>query len=139
MTVNDSQRLSLNTKDSLACQGFFRVYLEPVKKEKQLSFRAEPDLARQLEAWAVKEDLPTADFIRKLLRISAGLYHRHGSLHALRQAAAVVPSSHSPEQPEHVTKEELLDRRVKLGADIIREHGPKEHRAAKKPHRTKAS
>jgi hypothetical protein len=93
-----------------------RVYLQlfgivkmPVKKEKQISFRAEPDLAQQLDLWAANEDIPVADLVRKMLRVAAVLYERHGSLHALRQlseaGATVVPSSHSQAHESHITKE----------------------------------
>jgi len=51
----------------------------PVKKDKQISFRAEPDLAQQLDLWAETEDIPVADLVRKLLRIAATLYRQHGS------------------------------------------------------------
>jgi len=56
-----------------------------MKKEKHVSFRVDEDFFDQLEAWAKKEEIPVADFVRKLTRVSAGLYKKVGSLHALRK------------------------------------------------------
>ena len=56
-----------------------------MKEHKQISFRAEDDLAEQLETWAGQEEISVADFARKLVRISAQMYEEAGSLHELRK------------------------------------------------------
>jgi hypothetical protein len=55
------------------------------KKEKQISFRTDPEFAGQLEAWAREEEISTADLIRKLIKVSAKIYREAGSLHELKK------------------------------------------------------
>lgn len=57
--------------------------VEKEKKETQLSFRVERELEDQLKAWALREELPLADLLRKVLRVAA----KYESLHVLREAS----------------------------------------------------
>lgn len=51
---------------------------------RQLSFREEEHTAAQVVEAAEQEELPVADFIRKLFRFAFRRYQEAGSLHALR-------------------------------------------------------
>jgi HicB family len=55
---------------------------------KQMSFRAEPELASRIARAAAYEELSVADFVRKVFRIGFERYEELGSLHALRSATA---------------------------------------------------
>ena len=54
------------------------------KHSKQISFRADPELANRIEAAAAFEELALADFVRKIFRVAMMEYDEAGSLHALR-------------------------------------------------------
>ncbi len=54
------------------------------KHSKQISFRAEAELAARVEAAAAFEELALADFVRKIFRVAMKEYDDAGSLHALR-------------------------------------------------------
>lgn len=55
------------------------------RKENHVSFRADDDFAEQLKEWADAEELTVADFVRKLVRVAAGIYRESGSLHELKR------------------------------------------------------
>jgi hypothetical protein len=56
------------------------------KHTRQISFRADPELAGKVEAAAAFEELALADFVRKIFRFAFKEYETAGSLHALRAA-----------------------------------------------------
>ena len=68
-------------------KGFWWLIVEinmTEKKGEKVQFRAEPELVRQLQTWADREELTAADFTRKLLRFARDLYRKEGSLHGLK-------------------------------------------------------
>ncbi len=56
----------------------------------QVAFREEPETMKLVAAAALREEIPVADFVRKLFRFAWHHYQEVGSLHALRQAAAAL-------------------------------------------------
>lgn len=59
-----------------------------ITKNKQISFRVDDDLATRVDDAAEREELPVADFVRKIFRMGFERYEMLGSLHALRDGAS---------------------------------------------------
>lgn len=55
-----------------------------IKKTKQISFKVEEALARRIELAAELEDIPLADFVRKIFLWGIDQYEAVGSLRGLR-------------------------------------------------------
>jgi hypothetical protein len=114
---------------------------KPVKKEKQLTFRAEPDMVEQLEEIATLEDMTLAKLVRSFLKIAGQLYVKHGSLHALRLAAstsAVGPKDHTSPASAHITNYDVIEDTLRLEREAF---GARKERRQKKPqtYRSKVS
>jgi hypothetical protein len=55
-----------------------------IKKTKQISFKVEDSAARRIESAAELEDIPLADFVRKIFAWGFDQYESVGSLRGLR-------------------------------------------------------
>lgn len=53
-------------------------------RSQQISFRADDELASKIQAASKVEEIPVADFVRKIFRFAFKEYQTAGSLYALR-------------------------------------------------------
>jgi hypothetical protein len=140
-------RNSCNTGKRLIDMDLCNTVLAVAKKSDITSFRLSPAFREAIDVLVGAHGARNlSEYFRGLIYLDAAL--TSGDTDPLDKPAwvtrdygkwlrkTVVPSSHSPEQPGHVTKEELLDRRVQMGDEII--HGQTAE-PKKKAHRSKAS
>jgi hypothetical protein len=65
------------------------VFIMGETKSKQVSFRVRDELSAHIQDAAVREDLKTADLVRKIFSWAFDKYQEAGSLHALRARKSV--------------------------------------------------
>lgn len=105
-------------------------------KKTHLNLKVDSKLKVALETFAKREKRSLGNLSELLLEWSLERLSVAGTTMALlsQSTSDVELNSHISKQPEHVTKEEILDDRLGMGAEIVGANRPK-----KKTHRSKAS
>jgi hypothetical protein len=89
-------------------------------KEVQISFRVEEDFGRLLNYYADAEDLPVADFCRKLCKRAVEIYTSAGNLQAFKDKTAMLVAS----------RDEILRRQTEINSEAHKAQHSKRTRKA---------
>ncbi|HEV1992473.1 MAG TPA: hypothetical protein VGR34_06380 [Candidatus Dormibacteraeota bacterium] len=84
-----------------------------ITKTKQISFKVEDALGQRIEAVAEAEDIPVADFVRKIFLWGLDQYEAIGSIRALRFMVLPDELIEKTLKEERQAHRELLRRRKK--------------------------
>jgi len=84
-----------------------------ITKTKQISFKVEDALGQRIEAVAEAEDIPMADFVRKIFLWGLEQYEAIGSMRALRYMVLPDELIERTLREERQAHRELLRRRKK--------------------------